>query len=182
MQRKSLIAALAVAAVAVATAGTQAEAAIPQGWVPVIQCTSLSGTAQYTPGLKYAAHANHEIVTGTLAGCSDSAGPIAGVGTFSAVLSSPAATRNVNNESGTFVINWPAAAGLNPTTGNVNTMGPNASQYTVNGTDTGGAYLGAPMSTAWLVTSQTLGGKKGNAVVSESFVNTLPLQIKENFG
>jgi hypothetical protein len=174
MQRTSLIAALAVAAVA-ASAGAQAQAAIPQGYVPVIQCTSLAGTAQYTPGLKYAAHANHEIVTGTLAGCSDLNGPIAGVGTFSAVLSSPAAT-------GTYVINWPAAAGLNPTTGNLNTMGPNASLYTVNGTDTGGAYLGAPMSTAWLVTNQVLGGKKGNAVVSESFVNTLPLQIKENFG
>ena len=98
------------------------------------------------------------------------------------MLSSPAASRTVNNESGTYVINWPAAAGLNPTVGNLSTMGPNASLYNVNGTDTGGAYTAAPMSTAWLVTNQVLGGRKHNAVVSESFVNTLPLQIKENFG
>jgi hypothetical protein len=182
--RRNILTALALAAVASsAIAGGTAQAGVtPYGYVTVLQCTSLSGTAQYTPGLKYGAKAMHEIVTATIAGCSDSNGPIAGTGTFSAVLSSAAASRTVNNESGSYVINWPAAAGLNPSLGNLTTHGPANALYTIAGANNGGAYASGVMGTGWLVTGQTLGGKKHNAVVSESFVNTLPLTIQVNFG
>ena len=106
----------------------------------------------------------------------------AGSGTFFAQLSSPAASKTTNNETGTFVINWPAASGLNPTTGRISTTGPNAGLYVVNGADNGGAYASGVLSTGWAVTGQTLGGKKHNQVLGETFVNTLPLAIKVNSG
>jgi hypothetical protein len=181
--RRNILTALALAAVASSAAVGTAQADVtPNGYVTVAQCTGLSGTAQYTPGLKYGAKAQHEIVTGTLTGCSVGGAPVAGIGAFSAVLSSPAASRTANNETGTFVINWPAAAGLNPTTGSISTFGPSAMAYSVRGGDAGGAFPGGVMATGWLVTAQTLGGKKHNAIVSEQFVNTLPITIQQNFG
>ena len=123
-----------------------------------------------------------ETITGTISGCSGQNGAQDGSGTFFAQLSSPAASKTVNNQAGTFVINWPAASGLNPTTGRISTIGPNAGLYLVNGQDTAGAYTGAVLSTSFVVTGQTLGGKKLNQVVAESFVNALPLAIKVNIG
>jgi hypothetical protein len=174
----TFVTALALAAVASASLAGTAQA----GYSTVEQCTSLSGTVHYTPSLKKAAGAVTETITGTITGCSGQNGAQAGTGTFFAQLSSPAASKTTNNETGTFVINWPAASGLNPTTGRISTIGPNAGLYLVQGQDTGGAYASGVLSSSWVVTSQTLGGKKHNQVVAETFVNALPLQIKVNFG
>ena len=176
--KRSIVTALALAAVASASLAGTAQA----GYSTVQQCTSLSGTIHYSPSLKKAAGAVTETITGTISGCSGQNGAQAGSGTFFAQLSSPAASKTVNNEAGTFVINWPAASGLNPTTGRLSTTGPNAGLYLANGQDSAGAYTGAILNTSWVVTGQTLGGKKHNQVVGESFVNALPLAIKVNFG
>jgi hypothetical protein len=176
--KRTIPLALALAAVASASLAGTAQA----GYSTVQQCTSLSGTIHYAPALKSAAGAVTETITGTVSGCSGQNGAQPGSGTFFAQLSSPAASKTVNNESGTFVINWPAASGLNPTTGRISTIGPNAGLYLANGQDTAGAYTGAVLSTSFVITGQTLGGKKHNQVVGESFVNALPLAIKVNFG
>jgi hypothetical protein len=176
--KRTIVTALALAAVASASLAGTAQA----GYSTVQQCTALSGTIHYAPSLKNAPGAVSETITGTISGCSGQNGAQAGTGTFFAQLSSPAASKTANNESGTFVINWPAASGLNPTTGRIATSGPNAGLYLANGQDTGGAFASAVMSTSWVVTSQTLGGKKHNQIVGETFVNTLPLQLKVNFG
>jgi len=173
--KRSILTALALAAVASASLAGTAQA----GYSTVEQCTALSGTITYTPGLKATPGAVSAIVTGTLAGCSGQNGAQAGTGTFFAQLSSPAASKTVNNEAGTFVINWPAASGLNPTTGVINLAGPNASQYVLNGADRAGAYASGVLSGGLVITGQTLNRKK---VVSQSFINTLPLAIKVNFG
>ena len=174
--KRSIVTALALAAVASASLAGTAEA----GYSTVQQCTALSGTIHYTPSLKKAASAVTETITGTISGCSGQNGAQAGSGTFFAQLSSPAASKTANNESGTFVINWPAASGLNPTTGRISTIGPNAGPYLVQGQDTAGAYTSAVLSTSWVVTGQTLGGKKHNQIVAETFTNALPLAIKVN--
>jgi hypothetical protein len=176
--KRSILTALALAAVASASLAGTAQA----GYSTVEQCTSLSGTIHYAPTLKKAPGAVTETITGTISGCSGQNGAQAGTGTFFAQLSSPAASRTANNESGTFVINWPASSGLNPTTGRISTVGPNAGVYLVQGQDTGGAYASAVLSSSWVVTGQTLAGKKLNQVAAETFVNTLPLQLKVNFG
>jgi hypothetical protein len=173
--KRSIITALALAAVASASLAGTAQA----GYSTVEQCTALSGTITYTPGLKAAPGAVNAIITGTLSGCSGQNGAQAGTGTFFAQLSSPAASKTVNNESGSFVINWPAASGLNPTTGVVNMTGPNAGQLVLNGQDRAGAYASGVLSSSLAITGQTLNKRK---IVSQSFVNTLPLAIKVNFG
>src|SRR3954452_11207062 len=173
--KRSILTALALAAVASASLAGTAQA----GYSTVEQCTALSGTITNTPGLKAKPGAVNAIITGTLAGCSGQNGAQAGTGTFFAQLSSPAASKTVNNEAGTFVINWPAASGLNPTTGVVNLAGPNGAQLVLNGQDRAGAYASGVLSSGLLITGQTL---NKNKVVSQSFINTLPLAIKVNFG
>jgi len=173
--KRSIVTALALAAVASASLAGTAQA----GYSTVEQCTSLSGTITYTPGLKAKPGAVNAIITGTISGCSGQSGAQAGTGTFFAQLSSPAASKTVNNEAGTFVINWPAASGLNPTTGTINLSGPNANQYVLNGQDRAGAYASGVLSSGLAVTAQTL---KKKTVLTQSFVNTLPLAIKVNFG
>ena len=176
--KRTIVTALALAAVASASIAGTAQA----GYSTVEQCTGVAGTINYTPGLKAKPQAVTATITGTLTGCSGQNGAQAGTGTFFAQLSSPAASRTANNESGTFVINWPAASGLNPTTGRISTVGPNGAVYLANGSDTGGAYASGVLSTAFVVTGQTLGGQKLNQIVGQSIVNTLPLAIKVNFG
>ena len=176
--KRTIVTALSLAAVASAALAGTAQA----GYSTVEQCTALSGTIHYSPTLKKAPGAVTETITGTIAGCSGQNGAQAGTGTFFAQLSSPAASRTANNESGTFVINWPAASGLNPTTGRISTVGPNGAVYLANGSDTGGAYASGVLSAGWVVTGQTLAGKKLNQIAAETFVNTLPLAIKVNFG
>src|SRR4051794_2643539 len=141
MHRK-LITALALAAVATASFGATAHADVhPDGYVTVEHCSNVSGTITYTPGLRKKAKAVHAIVQAQISGCVGSDGsPQAGTGTFTAQLSSPAASLGANNESGTFVINWPVGAGLNPTVGNLSIRGPLSNVLTVGGQDTAGAY------------------------------------------
>jgi hypothetical protein len=179
---KTRIASVAIAAIAATALAAQAAEAAPQGWVTVAQCASLSGTITYRPGLAKKPHAMQETINATLAGCVGEGTPMNGTGTLFATLSSARASKTANNENGTFVINWPGGF-FNPTSGSLATYGPTSGTYAAGGTDSlAGAFPGAALSASWIVTGQTLGGSTGNKVVSETFVNTQPLKIMENFG
>ena len=45
-----------------------------------------------------------------------------------------------------------------------------------------GAYASGVLSSQLAIASEVLGGKKHNKVLQQTFVNTLPLAIKVNFG
>jgi hypothetical protein len=176
MLRKPLTA-LAVAGAALSVLAATADA----GYSTMEQCTSLSGTVTYSPGLVKNPKAVHAVITGTISGCSGLNGPQAGTGTFTATLSGNASA-SANNQAGTFVINWPAASGLNPTVGTVNLAGPNNNVLTLNGSDKGGAFASGVMSTSLFVTAQQGAGTRAHPIAQQSFVNTLPLQIRVNPG
>jgi hypothetical protein len=184
MHRTSIIArAFGIAAVlAVSVAATGTAGATTQGYVTYEQCSSLSGTINYNPGLAAKAHAVNAVITGTIAGCSGFNGAQAGTGTFTATLSSPAANAAQNNEAGTYVINWPASSGLNPTVGHLQMNGPANNLYNLFGQDTGGAFASGVMSSALFITGQVGQGTRRHPIKSQSFVNTLPLQIRVNLG
>src|SRR3954451_684403 len=85
MFRKSMLASLAITAAALGASASPALA----GYSTVAQCTTLSGTAHYAPGLKFKAKPMQETITGTISGCSVYGNPVAGDGTFTATLSAP---------------------------------------------------------------------------------------------
>jgi hypothetical protein len=180
MSRTPKLASLALAAAALVSAtGGSAQAAAPRGYVVVAQCTGFSGTITYTPALRKKVKSVNEVISGTLSGCSGQGMVLPGTGSFSATLSGNATTL-ANNEHGTFVINWPSF--YNPTVGNLSTTGPAVGQYTASGSDTAGAFTGGVLGAGWLVTGQTLTGKKHNQVAAETFVNTKPITISQNLG
>src|SRR3954454_10903746 len=179
MSRMPKIASLALAAAAVVSASAGSAQAAPRGYVVVAQCSGFSGSITYTPALRKRAKAVQEIITGTLSGCTAEGMVLSGTGTFSATLSGTAGTQ-VNNEHGTFVINWPSF--FNPTTGNLSTVGPSSSQYPAPGSHTAGAFTGGVLGAGWFVTGQTLTGRKHNQVAAETFVNTKPITISQNLG
>src|SRR5690348_7488237 len=104
MLRKPLTA-LAVAGAALSVLASTADA----GYSTMEQCTSVSGTITYSPGLVKNAKAVHAVINGTISGCSGLNGPQDGTGTFTATLGGNASAA-ANNQAGTFVINWPAAS------------------------------------------------------------------------
>jgi hypothetical protein len=84
---------------------------------------------------------------------------------------------------GTFTISWPAASGLNPSTGNLGVSGPNAQgAYTVGGTITGGAFTGSPVNTSVVVVATNAGanGTNTNPVANQQFINAAPLNVSRN--
>src|SRR4051812_38033293 len=179
MSRTPKLASLALAAASIVSVSAGTAQAAPAGFVVVAQCSSLTGTVTYTPALHKRTKLIHETITGTVSGCSGEGMTLSGTGSFSASLSGNATTL-ANNESGTFVINWPSF--FNPTTGTIHTTGPTSSQYAVSGQSTGGAFTGGVLGGGWFVTGQKLTGKKDNQVASETFVNTKPITISRNLG
>jgi hypothetical protein len=179
MSRTSKLVSLALAAASIASAGAGTAQAAPSGFVVVAQCSSLSGTVTYSPALHKKTKLVHATITGTVSGCTAEGMTLSGSGTFSASLSGNARTL-ANDESGTFVINWPSF--FNPTTGTIHTAGPSSSQYTASGSDTGGAFTGGVLNAGWFITGQTLTGRKHNQVAAVTFVNTKPITISRNLG
>ena len=117
--RRTLVAA-AVAGTAFAGAlggGTAAHAAT-NGIVVREQCTGVTGQISYTPGLlSTKTRPVNAALSATTTGCSDLfAGALAGSGSFTAALTGNASLA-AENFSGTFTVNWPATAGLNPSNG-----------------------------------------------------------------
>jgi hypothetical protein len=97
---KTRIASVAIAAVAATALAAQAAQAAPNGYVAVAQCSSLSGTISYHPGLAKKPHAATETISAQLAGCVGEGTPMNGTGTLFATLSAPAASKSANNQAG----------------------------------------------------------------------------------
>lgn len=183
MTRK-LLTTLALAAVATAAFGATAHANVtPDGYVTVEQCSNLNGTITYAPGLRTKAKAVSAVIQGTIGGCADAfGGAYPGLGTFTATLSSPAASLANNAEVGTYVINWPVASGLNPSTGTINLSGPLSNVLGVQGSGTGGALVGTALGTSLFIVGQTGSGSRKHPVTQQTFTNTLPLKLSRNSG
>lgn len=149
----------------------------------MITCSSVYGTTTYQPGLLAARDRNvAATVSGTLAGCSSVyTGPIAGAGTFTAQVSGSADLANETFGSGTFVINWPVAAGLNPSVG-AGSIYDSAGTLNIGGTITAGAYTGEPAGFSAVDTVNTGKGTKRHPVTAQQFTNTTPLTVSVNEG
>ncbi len=181
--RRTLVAA-AVAGTAFAGAlggGTAAHAAT-NGIVVREQCTGVTGQISYTPGLlSTKTRPVNAALSATTTGCSDLfAGALAGSGSFTAALTGNASLA-AENFSGTFTVNWPATAGLNPSNGTL-TVTESGGIESVYGTITSGAFTGEPIHFAYHTTTNKGTGTKKHPVTAQAFVNTQSLQLTQNDG
>lgn len=177
----ALAAGATIAGIAAGVSPATAATVHPDGLFAIQTCTSVTGSVQFQPGLQSKAHTQNAVLTATLDGCSFNGSAAAGQGTLTAALTGSASTA-AQPLSGTYTINWPAAEHLNPSTGRISLTGPNQNVLTLSGTGTGGAFTGLPVRTALFISGHTGTGSKHNPVTSETFVNTLPLQVTENLG
>jgi hypothetical protein len=161
----------------------QANETSARGFSSVESCTGLSGSIAWHPGLlKTGVKTERAVLTGTITGCSGINGPQAGTGTVTAVLNGRSSAASIT-ESGTMTVNWPAASGLNPSSGTVTVRRAAVDQpFTVSGSVTSGAFTGAALSTSLVGTTQSGSGSQLHPVVRQSFVNTLPLAARVNLG
>jgi hypothetical protein len=152
------------------------------GFVVTDSCTSVAGKITYSPGLRTSKlRAEHAVLTGTTSGCSDLFnGPIAGTGTFTAVLSGTASV-NAENFSGTFTINWPAGSGFNPSNGTLSVTDANGVE-TISGTVTSGFDTGSPLALQYVTTHNTGRGTALKPVTAQTYVNTQSLTLSRNTG
>ena len=174
------VAALSGSAVAAPAASTN-DAASPAGYSPVEICTSLAGQVTITPGLVKKGKIESAVITGTLDGCTLYGQSQPGQGTFTAHLSGTAST-TAGSLAGTWVANWPASSGLNPSSGSMTLNTTSLDVYSFGGSTTSGAFVGSLLQGAYLVTSTQGTGTKHNPITQQTFVNTAPLQILVNFG
>jgi hypothetical protein len=181
-RRILIIAAVAGTAVAGALAGGTAAHAATNGIIVREQCTGVTGQISYQPGLLSGkAQQVHAVLSSTTTGCSDAFnGALGGSGSFTAVLTGKASLA-AENFSGTFTINWPASAGLNPSNGTLTVTESNGTEH-VSGTVTSGALTGSPISLAYVTTGNTGTGAKKHPVTAQTFVNTQSLQLTQNEG
>jgi hypothetical protein len=173
-------AASAASAAGTSTASPQLK---PAGYVTVEGCSSVTGTTIYNPGLTTTARNQTAQLSATIGGCSNAfTGAAAGTGSLVANLSGASSTAAVSLR-GTFTISWPAASGLNPSTGTLGVSGPNAQGvYTVSGTVTAGAFTGSPVNTSVAVVGTNAGanGTNKHPVTSQQVVNAAPLNVSRN--
>jgi len=185
--RRAAIALAAGGAVTVAglAAATPADAAPAHtdGFSTVESCTGLTGTLTHRPGLvKKGFRKDHAVLSGTLSGCSGFNGAQDGTGAITIVLDGRAKVNDVQ-ESGTFVVSWPASSGLNPSTGRVSLSRASARDpYSVVGSVGPGAFTGASLSTSVLAVGHSGRGVKADPLVREQVVNTAPLAVRVNLG
>jgi hypothetical protein len=173
----SLIAGVAAAGAAVAAP------AHPDGFSVVASCTSVSGSINYSPGLRKGLLRNTSaVLNATTAGCSNAfTGAESGTGTLTAILHGKASPAS-QNLAGTFTLNWPASSGFNPSNGNLSVRSMGNHQYAVSGTVTSGFDTGSVLSLGYLTTSQKGNGTKAHPIVRQNFVNTTPLALSRNLG
>ncbi|HEY2576970.1 MAG TPA: hypothetical protein VGI74_11735 [Streptosporangiaceae bacterium] len=152
------------------------------GWSVVTTCTGLSGKITYSPGmLTIKKRSVHAVMTGTTSGCSNiNAGAFSGTGTFTAILSGTASV-HAENFSGTFTINWPAGSGFNPSNGSISVTEANGLE-TVSGSVTSGAWTSAVLGGQYVTTGNTGKGTVTKPVKAQTYTNTQPLNLSENFG
>lgn len=181
--RRTIVAAAVVgAAFAGALGGGTAAHAAVNGIVVREQCAGVTGQVSYKPGLlSTGTRPVDAALSATTTGCSDLfGGALAGSGSFTAALTGNASLA-AENFSGTFTINWPTSAGLNPSNGTL-TVTESGGIESVNGTITSGALTGSPVHFAYRTTTNTGTGSKKHPVTAQAFVNTQPLQLTQNEG
>lgn len=182
--RTGLVATAGAAALAgIVGAGTaQAATQAPAGWVSVMQCSGASGSIAYSPGIYgTTAHSTSAALSATLTGCSDAYGGVySDTGHLSVSLSGKSSKAS-GTLSGTFVINWPASSGFNPSVGTA-TLNYANNTLTLGGTTSSGAWTGSYVSDSMLITGHKGAGTKLHRITQQSFVNTTPLTAQENFG
>jgi hypothetical protein len=161
---------------------TGAASASPSGIVTVLGCSSVVGTAHYTPGLlKTTARQTTATLSASVAGCtSEFTGAMLGAGTLTAQLSGSASVTSEGFADGTFTVKYPSAS-LNPSSGTVSVYDYNGAEY-FEGTITSGAFTGAPINFAYVITSSRGTGSAANPVKSQHFSNSAALTVTENFG
>jgi hypothetical protein len=180
-KRRLVSSAIVAAAAGAAILGTASAASA--GTVSVESCTSVVGNTTYQPGLTTATRTETAVLSATLNGCSNAYnGASPGAGALTANLTGPASTSAVSLK-GTFVVNWPAASGFNPSIGSLGVTGPDAQGiYTVSGTITNGAFTGSRVSTSLLGTGVNAGadGSASRPVTTQQFTNTAALQVRRS--
>lgn len=178
---------IAMAAGLVGTGGAIAPAAassaVPAAVVNVESCTAVPATVHYVPGLRPASRNQTVTLTGTLSGCTGQFGnQQPGQGLITLNLAGASSTGTVSAR-GTFTINWPAAAGLNPSTGTATLSGPGMTNtLRFSGTVTGGAFPAAPVGVTWVISGRTGNGTNRRPITAESLANTVPLTATRNLG
>jgi hypothetical protein len=152
------------------------------GFVAIDTCTSVTGQITYSPGLiKLSKKKEQAVMTGTTSGCSDIFnGAINGTGTFTAIMSGKAKLA-AENFSGTFVINWPAGSGFNPSNGNLSVT-ESSGVLTVSGTVTSGFDTGTVLAWQYVTTGNTGKGTAAKPVTAQTFDNTQSLTLSRNEG
>jgi hypothetical protein len=173
VRRRAAAIAGTAAVLAAGALGASAGPAAAGGYSPVQSCTSFNGTLTNTPGITATPRATSMLLLGNLDGCTNMLQglPEPGAGAIVANLSGTASTSAVS-ERGAFTINWPASSHFNPSNGTLSVTGPVQGVYTVSGTVTSGAFVGAVVRSSYVVT--TPGSTQ--PVTQQSFVNTTPLQ------
>jgi hypothetical protein len=154
----------------------------PDGWAVIMNCTSVSGSVSYAPGMRDGVLKNEKAqLNGTTSGCSNIyAGALSGTGTITASLSGKS-DRKSENFSGTFTINWPASSGFNPSNGTLSVSDSSGTEV-VEGSVTSGAFVGDEISTQYVITSTKGKGLPGKLITSQTFTNSQPLNLSENIG
>jgi hypothetical protein len=181
--RRTMVAAAVLgAAFAGALGGGTAAHAATDGIVVREQCTTVTGQISYKPGLlSTQTRSVAATLSATTSGCSDFFdGALAGTGSFTAALKGNARLA-AENFSGTFMIDWPATAGLNPSSGTL-TVIESAGIESVYGTITSGGLTGSPIHFAYRTATNTGTGTKKHPVTAQTFVNTQALQLTQNDG
>jgi hypothetical protein len=154
----------------------------PDGYVVYTQCTGVSGSISYSPGMRTSILKNvNATLTGTTSGCdSIFTGTLSGTGTITAALSGKADVSQ-ENFSGTFVINWPASSGFNPSDGTLSVTDSNGTEV-ISGTVTSGFETGSEVAMTYVINGQKGKGTKARPVISQTYVNAQPLTLSENVG
>jgi hypothetical protein len=154
----------------------------PRGFVVIDSCTGVSGKITYSPGMvKVKKPLIHAVLTGTTSGCDDIFnGPIAGTGTFTAVMSGRA-NLSAENFSGTFTINWPAGSGFNPSTGSL-TVTEASGLENVSGSVSSGFDTGTAFAMQYVTTGNTGLGTAKKPVTAQTYTNTQSLTLSRNEG
>ena len=154
----------------------------PDGYVVIMNCTSVSGSVSYSPGLRTSAFRNATaVLTGTTSGCSNIySGGLSGTGTIFASLSGKSDVKS-ENWTGTFTIDWPASSGFNPSNGNL-TVTDSSGTEVAQGTITSGAFVSDPINLSYVITGKTGQGTKAKPVTKQTYINSQPLNLSENTG
>ena len=107
-----------VTAAALATAGAPATALAStaafhrvDAIVPILQCTTWSGTVNYSPALTSSPQNVTATLAGTLSDCSDFGTTLTGTGSVQATLSGTA-TMTSASLAGQLIVSWPASSSL----------------------------------------------------------------------